>query len=174
MVIVTMPGGRRLTDRRSGLGPRRRPPGPQARHLVSPARCHSPARASSQAYAWAAGARAAIPLAWPAPMTSRMDRDFPAGWRDIDAAGDSARFADYLDAATAMLRERKRALLEALQLGAGDSAIDAGCGVGDDVVLLADRVGSGGHAGGVDLSASLLAEARGRTTQMGAATVVRD
>jgi hypothetical protein len=29
---------------------------------------------------------------------------------------ETARFADYLDAATAMLRERKLALLEALQL----------------------------------------------------------
>jgi SAM-dependent methyltransferase len=106
-------------------------------------------------------------------MTSRMDRDFPAGWRDIDAAGDSARFADYLDAATAMLRERKLALLEALQLGAGDSAIDVGCGVGDDVVLLADRAGRGGHAVGVDLSANLLAEARARAAQMAAVTFVR-
>jgi len=49
-------------------------------------------------------------------MTSRMDGDFPADWRDIDATGASARFADCLDAATAMLRKRKLALLEALQL----------------------------------------------------------
>ena len=67
-------------------------------------------------------------------MTSRRDRDFLAGFRDVDATGDSARFADYLDAVTAMLREHKLALLEALQLGEGDSAIDVGCGVGDDVL----------------------------------------
>ena len=90
-------------------------------------------------------------------MTSRRDRDFLAGFRDVDATGDSARLADYLDAVTAMLREHKLALLEALQLGEGDSAIDVGCGVGDDVLLLAERVGSGGHAVGVDLSANLLA-----------------
>jgi SAM-dependent methyltransferase len=106
-------------------------------------------------------------------MTSRMDRDFQAGWRDIDAAGDSARFAAYLDAATAMLRGRKRALLEALQLGEGDSAIDVGCGVGDDVVLLAERVGTRGHAVGVDLSANLLAEARARTAESASAAFVR-
>ncbi len=106
-------------------------------------------------------------------MTSRRDRDFLAGFRDVDATGDSARFADYLDAVTAMLRVHKLALLEALQLGEGDSAIDVGCGVGDDIVLLAERVGSGGHAVGVDLSANLLAKARSRTAGIAGATFIR-
>jgi ubiquinone/menaquinone biosynthesis C-methylase UbiE len=106
-------------------------------------------------------------------MTSRRDRDFLAGFRDVDATGDSARFADYLDAVTAMLRVHKLALLEALQLGEGDSAIDVGCGVGGDVVLLAERVGRGGHAVGVDLSASLLARARSRTAGSAGATFIR-
>jgi len=106
-------------------------------------------------------------------MTSRADRGLQVGFRDVDAAGDSARFVEYLDAVTAILRERKLALVEALELGAGDSAIDVGCGVGDDVVLLAERVGSGGHAVGVDSSASLLAEARSRTTEIASATFIR-
>jgi SAM-dependent methyltransferase len=106
-------------------------------------------------------------------MTSRGDRNLQVGFRDIDATGDSAPFVEYLDAATAVLRERKLALLEALQLGEGDSAIDVGCGVGDDVLLLAERVGSGGHVIGVDLSANLLAEARSRTTEIASATFIR-
>jgi SAM-dependent methyltransferase len=103
---------------------------------------------------------------WSAPMTSPGDGDLQVGFRDVDAAGDSARFVEYLDAATAILRERKLALLEALQLSDGDSAIDVGCGVGDDLVLLAERVGSGGHAIGIDSSANLLAEARSRTAEI--------
>jgi SAM-dependent methyltransferase len=106
-------------------------------------------------------------------MTSRRDRDVQVGFRDVDATGDTARFVEYLDAATAMLRERKLALVEALQLGEGDSAIDVGCGVGDDVVLLAERVGSGGHAVGIDWSANLLAEARFRPTEIASATFIR-
>lgn len=117
--------------------------------------------------------RAELSIIWSPPMTSRKGRDFNVGFRDVDAAGDSTRFAAYLDAATAMLRERKLALLEALQLGEGNAAIDVGCGVGDDVVLLAERVGTAGHAVGVDLSANLLAEARSRAAEMASATFVR-
>ena len=106
-------------------------------------------------------------------MTSFGNHDLQVGFRDIDATGDSARFVDYLDAVTAMLRERKLALLDTLQLGEGNSAIDVGCGVGDDVALLAERVGDGGHAIGVDLSANLLAEARFRTTEIAGATFIR-
>jgi SAM-dependent methyltransferase len=106
-------------------------------------------------------------------MTSRGDRNLQVGFRDVDATADSARFVEYLDAVTAILRERKLALLEALQLGEGDSAIDVGCGVGDDVVLLAERVGMGGHAIGVDSSANLLAKARTRTTEIASAKFIR-
>jgi ubiquinone/menaquinone biosynthesis C-methylase UbiE len=106
-------------------------------------------------------------------MTGRGDGDLQVGFRDVDATGDSARFVEYLDAVTAMLREHKLALVEALQLSEGDSAIDVGCGVGDDVVLLAERVGSGGHAIGVDSSANLLAEARSRTAEIASATFIR-
>lgn len=116
---------------------------------------------------------AGLSITWPAPVTSRNDHHFQAGWRDVDATGDSARFADYLDVVAAVLRERKLALREALQLGEGDWAIDVGCGLGDDVVLLAERAGRGGHAVGVDVSASLLAQARTRTTPMASAAFIR-
>lgn len=119
------------------------------------------------------GGRAGISITGPAPVTSGMDRDLQAGWRDIDASGDSARFADYLDAVTALLRERKLALAGALRLGEGDWAVDVGCGLGHDVALLAERTGRGGHAVGVDFSASLLARARARMTQMASAAFIR-
>jgi SAM-dependent methyltransferase len=84
------------------------------------------------------------------------------GFGDVDGTGASGRFASYLDAVSSILRARKLVSIEALELRPGDRVIDVGCGLGDEVRLLADAVGPNGSAIGVDLSRQLLAAARAR------------
>jgi ubiquinone/menaquinone biosynthesis C-methylase UbiE len=84
------------------------------------------------------------------------------GFADVDATGASGRFASYLDAVSGILQARKHASIHALELQAGERAIDVGCGLGDEVRLLSDAVGPTGRVVGVDLSGELLAAARAR------------
>src|SRR5947209_402193 len=83
----------------------------------------------------------------------------------VDGTTDPADFVRYLDAtrATDFYQEIKRRSYDLLALSAGAAALDLGCGTGDDVVALAERVGPTGRAVGVDFSATMIAEARRRT-----------
>ena len=93
-----------------------------------------------------------------------MGQDIARAFRSVDGAVDPGALAGYLDLAAAdpFWREVKRATLEALVLGPGDRALDVGCGLGGDVLAMAEVVGPGGRAVGVDVSDRLLAEARSR------------
>ncbi|HEX5926816.1 MAG TPA: methyltransferase domain-containing protein [Baekduia sp.] len=82
---------------------------------------------------------------------------------DPDSSGASIALAAYLQEAGSVLAEWKRASIDAMELQAGDAGLDVGCGTGDEVRLIADRVGATGRAIGVDLSEDLLAIARERT-----------
>jgi SAM-dependent methyltransferase len=53
--------------------------------------------------------------------------------------------------------------IEALRLGAGDVVLDIGCGAGQTLLQLAERVGAGGQVIGVDVAPSLLEIAKRRT-----------
>jgi ubiquinone/menaquinone biosynthesis C-methylase UbiE len=53
-----------------------------------------------------------------------------------------------------------RAAVAALDLGAGDRALDAGCGTGRALPLLRDAVGPSGVVVGIDLTPEMLDEAR--------------
>ena len=52
-----------------------------------------------------------------------------------------------------------RSVIEALDLPKGSSGLDAGCGVGQHTLWLADAVGKAGHVTGVDLSPGFVARA---------------
>ena len=65
----------------------------------------------------------------------------------------------------ATVREAKRRMLELLDLRDGLAVLDAGCGTGDDVLVLAGRVAPSGRAVGLDLDETLLAEARTRAAR---------
>lgn len=91
-----------------------------------------------------------------------MEGGFAQGFRDVDASEGATRFVAYLDAVSAIVTAQKRATIELLGLRAGDSALDVGCGTGEDVRLLAEIVGPNGRAVGLDLSDELLSEARAR------------
>jgi SAM-dependent methyltransferase len=61
--------------------------------------------------------------------------------------------------------------MAALEIEAGDSLLDVGCGCGDTTIDLARGAGSGGHVLGVDLSAPMLERARLRAAQAGVGSV---
>ena len=81
-------------------------------------------------------------------------------WND-DAGPEWARHQDRIDENLRPFGERA---MDALDLHAGHSVLDVGCGCGQTSVALADRVGPGGRVAGVDISAPMLAEARQRAS----------
>ncbi len=58
-----------------------------------------------------------------------------------------------------------RQAIRALELPVGSRGLDAGCGIGNHTLLLAEAVGSGGHVTGLDLSAEFVAHACGIAEQ---------
>lgn len=92
-----------------------------------------------------------------------------SGWRDIPrafatgAGAESEMLSAYLAGVSEVMAEHKRETIDAMGLRAGDAGLDVGCGVGDEVRLIAERVGPSGRAVGVDVNEGLLATARERT-----------
>jgi ubiquinone/menaquinone biosynthesis C-methylase UbiE len=82
----------------------------------------------------------------------------------VDRAQDPGFFARFLDEGNALasIRASKPLILDALHLQPGQIAIDLGCGTGADVIDMARRVGAEGRVVGVDMSESLIVEARQR------------
>ncbi|MCX2922249.1 methyltransferase domain-containing protein [Streptomyces sp. NEAU-W12] len=75
--------------------------------------------------------------------------------------------ADYmLRAAVGAGRGYKRELMDRLDVQAGQTALDVGCGPGADLPALAGRVGVSGTVIGVDRDPAMLTEARRRTSDL--------
>lgn len=91
-----------------------------------------------------------------------MPEDSRPEWGNVDSAADQA--SSYLDTVTGLdaIREIKRRSHRLLRPEDGDHILDVGCGVGDDVLALADHVGPQGTVVGIDKSESLVQEARSR------------
>lgn len=90
-------------------------------------------------------------------------------FRAPDETGQVDHLVSYLDEATAIQRiyegkQRRAALLTPVP---GLSVLDVGCGTGDSLRLIAQRVSPGGRAVGVDVSASLLEVGRTRAADQG-------
>jgi ubiquinone/menaquinone biosynthesis C-methylase UbiE len=83
----------------------------------------------------------------------------------VDVAADAPDLITYLDAAASIdaAREYKRWLLDALDVRAGQVALDVGCGPGTDLLSLAAAVGAEGSVVGVDADPVMVREARRRT-----------
>ena len=88
----------------------------------------------------------------------------PAGFRDVDRAGDAAAFSANLDRATSVeaIARNRELVREALALSVGDHLLDVGCGNGEEVRAAAALVGTG-RAVGLDMSEALVSEALRRT-----------
>jgi SAM-dependent methyltransferase len=85
-------------------------------------------------------------------------------FENVDAAADPGAFVRYLDSVTALdaARAYKHQSFGRLGLQAGSSALDVGCGSGEDLRSLAEIVGPAGRVVGVDSSAEMVAQARDR------------
>jgi ubiquinone/menaquinone biosynthesis C-methylase UbiE len=82
----------------------------------------------------------------------------------VDQTRDPAFFARFLDEGNKLpaIVASKPIIINGLCLQGAERVLDVGCGMGADVFDLAARVGTAGHVTGVDLSASLIDEARRR------------
>jgi len=87
-----------------------------------------------------------------------------SSFSDVDASGAGSQLIDYLDAArrAPSIVGAKSWSFDVLSLESGMSALDVGCGTGEDVIIMADRVKPKGWAVGVDLSVTMIEEARRR------------
>jgi ubiquinone/menaquinone biosynthesis C-methylase UbiE len=95
-------------------------------------------------------------------MDSSTRREFDA----VDRTADPNDFIRYLDKtrSTDFIQRIKQLKLALTDLHAGESAVDIGCGTGEDACALASLVGPRGHAVGLDLSSRMIATARQRAT----------
>jgi ubiquinone/menaquinone biosynthesis C-methylase UbiE len=72
---------------------------------------------------------------------------------------DTDRYMQQMAVTSALMEAPVRAAVQALGLPSGSTGLDAGCGIGPHIPLLADAVGPGGHVTGLDLRPEFLARA---------------
>jgi SAM-dependent methyltransferase len=87
----------------------------------------------------------------------------------VDTGPDPGALIAFLEAhqTLAGLRSAKSAMLDQLRLGQARSALDVGCGLGDDLIEMARRLPPGGNATGVDASQAMIGQARHRACGLG-------
>lgn len=87
-----------------------------------------------------------------------------SGFSDVDRSGSANHLIEYLDAArlAPSVISAKEWSLDRLDLQPGLSALDIGCGTGEDVVAMLQRVTPGGRSVGIDNSEFMVSEARQR------------
>ena len=85
------------------------------------------------------------------------------GFRDVDraAATKMAQCLTFLDSLPSF-QQYKTSVLEAINSQPGDIVADLGCGLGFDVLRIADLLKSSGRAIGIDASSNLLESASTR------------
>jgi ubiquinone/menaquinone biosynthesis C-methylase UbiE len=91
-----------------------------------------------------------------------IDEYLSKGFADIDLQKDGAVYKDclrFLDSLPYYRRCKERSY-ELLRLAPGLSVLDVGCGIGDDVFRMAERVVPGGRVVGIDASSRMIEEAR--------------
>ena len=98
-------------------------------------------------------------------MSTETTTDFTS----VDSSADPQFFTRFLDAANKnpAVVASKPIILEGLRLRSGARVLDLGCGLGDDTFQIAERVGAGGRVTGVDVSATMIDEARRRAEGRG-------
>ena len=90
-------------------------------------------------------------------------------FRDVDHERRPEGFIEYLDLVTGMqaIQAYKQRSYELLRIRAGDHVLDVGCGTGDDVRAIAEKVGRSGRAVGLDSSEKMITEAKNRSKDLG-------
>jgi SAM-dependent methyltransferase len=89
------------------------------------------------------------------------------GWGEVDRTAEPRAYIDYLRNVSALdsVQGFKRKSLQLISIRAGDSVLDVGCGVGDEVIALARMVGEAGRAVGLDSSETMVSEGRRRAAE---------
>jgi SAM-dependent methyltransferase len=84
----------------------------------------------------------------------------------VDHVEDSGQLIEFLTVAKALLGipEAKAEMLDRLAPEDAATGLDVGCGYGADVAALAGRLRRGGHAVGIDVSETMIGEARRRAS----------
>jgi len=101
------------------------------------------------------------------PQAGASKASLGGQFSNVDATADPAGFVRYLDHTTERFQERKRAAHALLELKPGDAVLDVGCGPASDVFDLEAIVGPTGRAVGVDVSTTMIEEARRRAAASG-------
>jgi SAM-dependent methyltransferase len=88
---------------------------------------------------------------------------------DIDRSADPDFFIRFMDEAQrpAAIQASKPLMLTRAALSRGSAVLDVGCGPGDDLIAMVERVGPAGRLVGVDASEVMIAEARSRASHHG-------
>jgi len=89
-------------------------------------------------------------------------------WTAVDETPSPRAFIEYLDAVSSLtgIQRIKQQTFDRLQAGEGDHLLDVGCGAGDDVRALGQLVGNTGRVVGFDVSATMIEEARLRSSSL--------
>ncbi len=92
---------------------------------------------------------------------------------NVDASDDPAAYIGFLDRFATERREMIDIGIDLLRLRQGAAVLDAGCGHGAIIPMLASRVGASGRVMGIDLSRQLVAEAHRRFDGSGLPVKIR-
>ncbi|WP_374593771.1 class I SAM-dependent methyltransferase [Sphingosinicella sp.] len=91
----------------------------------------------------------------------------------VQDVGDQAR-ADLADLIDLQMSPLGLAAMEALAPASGQTVLDIGCGAGETILQLAERVGTEGRVVGVDIAPRVLEVARTRTTHLTQVTLLQE
>jgi ubiquinone/menaquinone biosynthesis C-methylase UbiE len=100
------------------------------------------------------------------------DRGFKEGWMAVDGDADPRHYIRLIDVARGWHEDdpvQYRNVFEGLGVRAGERVLDVGCGTGGAARALAAAAPGVGRVVGLDLSETMLAEARARTLKSDAA-----
>ena len=92
--------------------------------------------------------------------------DFLDGFSGVDRPENLFEFLDHVDS-NESVQFIKRRMTEICSVGEGQKVLDVGCGLGHEVVRLAEFVGTTGSAVGVDIAEAFVAEAKRRAAPRG-------